>query len=574
MEHHLIQDVGIAIVGAMVVGLIANRLRIPLILAYLATGAGLGPHFGIKAITNPQSISTLSEIGLILLMFILGMEIDVKKLLQAGKAVLLNGLLQFLGCLFLGLGFYHLIGFIFPINKFEILYLAVATSLSSTLIVVKILSDKMELDTLTSRITLGILVIQDIWAIAFLAMQPNLNNIQFSILVLSAAKAGILVATGIFLARFLLPWVFEKASKTPELLMIVALGWCFGLCGLANYLGLSKEMGALMAGIAIASYPYHLQVALKIAGLRDFFITLFFLGLGLQIPVPNINILIISSAVLIFVYFSRFLTVLPVLLALRYGNRVAIIPCLNLAQVSEFSLVLTALGVQFGHIPKEMLSGLIIAFVITALFSSFVIPNSHAIFRKINPFFEFLGLRESLNPTNNQAHQEHSYDITFLGFFKEGSSLLFEIEQRFGKDYLNNINVIDYNPESLKNLKLQGVPCQYGDIGHLEALVHSGLEKSKIIACTIPDHILRGVSNLTLLRELKKIAPNAKIIVTAETLLSAQEMYSEGADYVFIPRIISSRHLADALEAIEKGQLSGIREKELEELSNRQEIVA
>ncbi len=275
MEHHLLQDVGVAIIGATFVGIIANRFKIPLILAYLATGAGLGPHFGISAITDSESINILSEIGLVLLMFILGMEIDIKKLMQSGSAVLLNGVIQFIGSMALGLGFYKVLGMILPISGFELLYLAVGTSLSSTLIVVKILSDRMELDTLTSRITLGVLVIQDIWAIAFLAMQPNLNHIQISILVLSIVKAVELVVAGISVARFILPWVFEKVSKTPELLMIVALGWCFSLCGLASYLGLSKEMGALVAGVSIASYPYRVQVALKITGLRDFFITLF-----------------------------------------------------------------------------------------------------------------------------------------------------------------------------------------------------------------------------------------------------------------------------------------------------------
>ncbi len=186
-----------------------------------------------------------------------------------------------------------------------------------------------------------------------------------------------------------------------------------------------------------------------------------------------------------------------------------------------------------------------------------------------------MGLKESKHVKMESSQgEDHIYDITFLGLFKEGSSLIFEITDRFGKDYLKNINVIDYNPESLKSLKAEGIPCHYCDIGHLDALIHSGLEKSKIIVCTIPDHILKGITNLKLLRELKKIVPHAKIVVTAETLESAKAMYKEGADYVFIPRIISSRHLADALEAMEKGQLQGIRDIELKELNEREEIVA
>ncbi len=490
--------------------------------------------------------------------------------------MVLNGVLQFLGCAGLAFAFYQILAPVLSLGRFELLYLAVATSLSSTLIVVKILSDRMELDSFTSRITLGVLVIQDLWAIAFLAMQPNLNDVQPSILAMSLGKAVLLVAVGMSAARYILPWVFEKVGKTPELLMIVALGWCFAMCGLANYLGLSKEMGALIAGVAIASYPYHVQVAVKISGLRDFFITLFFVGLGLQIPMPTPSILAIAGAVLVFSYVSRLLTIFPVLAALRQGNRVSLVSSLNLAQISEFSLVLASLGVQMGHVPQTLLSGLIVAFVFTALFSSLVIPNTHSIFRSVNPWLEKLGLKES-GHKHSEAHANahgHAYDITFLGLYREASSLMVEIAARFGQEYLKNVHVVDYNPESLKRLKFQGIPCHYGDIGHLDTLQHIGLENSQMIVSTIPDHILRGITNLKLLRELKKMAPNAKIVVTAETMESAREMYAAGADYVFMPRIISSRHLAGVLEAMEKGQVQALREEGIKELQDRKELVA
>ena len=167
------------------------------------------------------------------------------------------------------------------------LYLAVACSLSSTLIVVKILSDKMEMDTITSRITLGILVLQDLWAIGFLALQPDLTNLKVMALILSAGKASVLVFCSWCCARFGLPIIFLKAAKRPELMLILAMAWCFAVCSLADFLGLSLEMGALIAGVSIASFPYKLDVAAKISSLRDFFITLFFVGLGLQITMPT-----------------------------------------------------------------------------------------------------------------------------------------------------------------------------------------------------------------------------------------------------------------------------------------------
>lgn len=248
--HNLLTDVAFAIVGASILGIPAYIFRLPLVLAFLIAGILLGPSLGFGIIRSPESIQTLSEIGLILLMFILGLEIDIRKLLRAGRAVIVNGVTQFVGCAILGACFFAGLGFLNRPDDYSLTYLAIATSLSSTLVVVKMLSDRMELDLLTSRITLGILVFQDIWAILFLAIQPNLQNLEFIPITFSIGKAGILVAASWMLAKYVLPKVFKTIAKQPELVLVTAMGWCFGICGLANYLGLSLEMGALVAGVS------------------------------------------------------------------------------------------------------------------------------------------------------------------------------------------------------------------------------------------------------------------------------------------------------------------------------------
>ena len=558
----LLADIGMAILGAAAFGIPAYLVRAPLLLAYIAAGVALGPHLGFGFIKSSESIHTLSEIGLVLLMFILGLEIDVKKLLQAGKAVAINGVTQFAGCALLATVFFTALGFASVGGGYELVYLAVACSLSSTLIVVKVLSDRMELDTLTSRITLGILVLQDLWAIAFLAIQPNLADLRASVLLLSLGRGALLVVASWALAKFVLPRVLDKVAKNPELMLMAAISWCCVVCGMAGALHLSLEMGGLIAGVAIASFPYHVEIASKVMSLRDFFITLFFVALGLQIPQPSLQVLVLAAAICGFVLVSRVLTMFPVLYFLRYGNRGSLIPALNLSQVSEFALVLVSLGVSYKHLPQDMLSAFVLALVATALLSSLAIPHAHAVYQACNPWLEKLGFKDkvvhdetSAAPAKDNVHRLHAPPkIVLLGFYREASSLLQELRTRHSHEGLKDqVHVVDFNPEAHQELKSMGIPCSYGDISHLDTLRHLELGEAKILISTIADHQLKGTSNLNLLRALKGFAPNAKIIVTAETLESAKAMYAEGAAYVIMPRLLVGRHLADVIEHIDVG---------------------
>ena len=574
MDHSsLLKDVGVSILTAAVLAFPCYLLRIPLLLAYLAAGVLLGPHLGFSIIDSHESISTLSEIGLILLMFILGLEININKLLQAGKAVLVNGVTQFVGCALLGFGFFRLLGFTNANGMHELTYLAVAASLSSTLVVVKILSDRMELDTLTSRISLGILVLQDLWAIAFLAVQPNLSNLEASALALSGGKAALLVLSGAGLSRFFLPWIFAKAGKQPELLVVLAMAWCATMCGLAEMLKLSLEMGALAAGIVIASFPYHADIASKVSALRDFFITLFFVSLGLQIPKPTTELLSLTGALVAFVLFSRVLTVFPVLHFLRYGNRASLVPAINLSQLSEFGLVLAALGVQHNHVSANLLSAVILAMVTSALISSALIPHAHTVYRFLNPLLLKLGFKDEVLKEDAKQSGHGSAQIVLLGFFREASSFLHEMLERHSDEARKKILVVDFNPEAHRKLNEIGVHCAYGDLSHPDTLKHLDLSESQILICSIPDHFLKGTSNLNLLRVLKEMAPQAHIIVTAQTIASARELYDQGASYVLLPRLLNARFLADLVDHYHTGTQAGLVEESKAKIADWNEVL-
>lgn len=574
-EAHLLKDLGLAILGAALLGLPFYLLRLPLLLAYIAAGVLLGGQLGLGFIQNAQSIATMAEIGLVLLLFILGLEINLKKLLQAGKAVLVNGVLQFAGC-------FALAWFVFPAlglaeGPYDRVYLAMACSLSSTLVVVKILSDRFELDRFTSRITVGILIIQDLWAITFLALQPNLSDLRPLVLAQSLGSVGLLVFAAGTLARYALPWVFAKAGKQPELMLVTAVSWCFGMAGLAEKLHLSKEMGALVAGVAIASFPYQADVAAKVGNLRDFFITLFFVSLGLQIPRPTPGGLALAAAISLFVIFSRLLTVYPVQYCLKYGNRGSLIPALNLAQLSEFALVVAALGVSYGHVQPELLSAFILALVATALLSSQLIPRSHDVYRALNPWLERLGLRDNVAGAGDAYEKGHGHghpaQVVLLGFYREASSLLYEFQREHSREFLHRVMVVDFNPETHKKLKELGIRVEYGDISNSETLKHLHLDQAQVLVCTVPDHLLKGTSNLLLLRNLKTLAPAAKIVVTAETLQSARDMYAEGAAYVFVPRIVASHYLAEVLDRILADSAGNLVQKAGDYLRQRHEVM-
>ncbi|NLI33956.1 MAG: cation:proton antiporter, partial [Deltaproteobacteria bacterium] len=230
-EIDLLSNIGLAIVVATAFALLAKACRQPLLLAYLVAGIVLGPELGFGLIKDRESITLISEIGLILLLFIIGLEIDLKKLLAAGRTLIISGVSQFIICAALGIGFFLLIGFQLEGGRLDALYLAVAMALSSTMIVVKVLYDKFELTTLPGRITLGILVFQDIWAILFLSLQPSLLTPQASVILFSFVKGAGLVALSLLMSRYLLARLFAYVAKIPELLLVTAIAWCFLISG-------------------------------------------------------------------------------------------------------------------------------------------------------------------------------------------------------------------------------------------------------------------------------------------------------------------------------------------------------
>jgi len=569
MEHGLVTDIAICIIAAWIVAVASHALKQPLLLAYLIAGFAIGP-LGLKWITNAQDIQIISEIGLALLLFMIGLEIDLKKMLSAGRVITLTAGVQILGCFVLGWIVFNFVG---PAEtRLEALYLAVAAAMSSTVIIVKILYDKRELETLAGRITLGVLVLQDIGTILFLAVQPNLKNPAFGPLAQALGNVILLLSVAFLVSRFVLPPVFKLVARLPELVLVGALAWCFAMAGFAAWLGLSTAMGALIAGVMISTFPYTLDVVAKVTSLRDFFVTLFFVGLGMKIPLPTWGYLLWAVFFCLFLIGSRLATVFPVLYSQRQGYRVSLLPAVNLCQMSELSLVLLALGAASGDVSPDIIGIAAFAFAFLAVGSTYAILKNDLLLRQASPWLNKLGLHDLDQTVFIAASDEKSKRIGLLGFSWTASSLLEEI-QREQPGLLLEITVVDFNPIVHSRLRERGVRAIYGDITQRDVLVHAGLAESEIIICSLPNTVLRGASNLKILRQIRELNPAAHIVVHAELLSDIPALYAAGANYVSAPRLLEAADLLHAIEAAEKKLLEDKRTAQLEQMQARNEVI-
>jgi Kef-type K+ transport system membrane component KefB len=575
----LLSSIGICVGAAALLALVGWRLRQPLILAYLVAGFIIGPN-GFQLVTNQASITTVAEIGLILLLFIIGLEIDLNKLASAGLPVLLTGALQVPICIALGFAFFYAIGIRNSGGTYGLLYLAACMSLSSTLVVVKLLNDKFELDTLPGRITLGVLVIQDMWAVGMLAVQPKLLNPNLLPLAFSLWKGLLLVVGGFAISKYVLPHLFRAVAKAPELVLVSALAWCFFLAGAASFIGLSREMGALIAGVSLSTFPYNLDVMAKAVSLRDFFVTLFFVALGMQIPQPSLHVVEIALAASAFVMISR-LSVVPILYAFRLGHRASLLPAINLAQVSEFSIVIASLGRMQSpvQIDADIVTIVIITFAITSVVSTYMIQSSHRVQKTLSGVLKLLRVRDlDVGDAAPERTEARSESVVFMGFYRDASSILLELETDGtvveGQVMLDKILVIDFNPTVMRELRKRGISCVYGDVAHADTLRHAGIENAELVVSSITDDVLRGTNNLKLLRNARASCPHAKVVLATEHIPQALHFYKAGADFVYIPRLHSALEIARILKQGLNGGFDTVRAAEIEHLEQRREVLA
>ncbi|MBI2620022.1 MAG: cation:proton antiporter [Ignavibacteriales bacterium] len=538
MHSGLLIAIGVSIVAASLLAYLAQYLRQPPILGYITAGLLIGPY-GFGFVRNQEDITALSELGLAFLLFIVGLEIDVKKFVRSGTASAIIGVIQATLCSLFGFFVAQWLGY----TGLDAVYIGVALAFSSTMIVVKLLSDRGELDTLPGRISLGILLVQDALAIFVLAGQGNINNPSFLPIAASILSGLGLVLISFLVSRYVLPAAFRQIARNPELVLILSIAWCFVMCGLALKADFSIAMGALIAGISISTFPYSHEVIIKIRSLRDFFVTLFFVSLGMQLIITSGSLVVTGLLLSLFIILSRVLTIFPTAYALRLGSRVGFLSSLALAQSSEFSLVIATLGLSYEHISREIVSLIAITLVVTSTLTTYLVRSSHTLARGILPFLESFGIKSSHHQQEESVVTERG-EIVILGCHRLGSSLV-NILTSYGIP----VHVFDFNPLVLTHLKERGIRASYVDISQFDSLEEAGVDEASVVVSTVSDDFLRGTDNYSLLRYIKSRGGNARVIVQANSAQEAIQMYEAGADYVILPNTLAAQHVAQVIEA-------------------------
>jgi Kef-type K+ transport system membrane component KefB/voltage-gated potassium channel Kch len=587
----LVRDIGLCVLLAGTLSVLFERLRIPTIAALLVAGLAIGPS-GFSLVTDRARIETIAHLGLTLLLFVIGLEVNVRGLLASGRKILISGGLQVPITIGVGwIAFYGLwrSGLGGALGTYGVLYLAIACGFSSTLLVVKQLQTKFQLDSPSGRLAVVLLIFQDIWAIVILALQPNFTKPDPWPVVATFAGIVTVALVGAFFARFVLPRAFHVVAKIPELIVTIALAWCFGLglfgahlgdllarLGLHVEISVSLEMAALIAGASVASLPYSHELVSKVTNLRDFFVTLFFVALGMGIPIPRgLEVIVLAVVLAAIAMILRALVFVPLLYVAGFDRRTSVATSTRLAQVSEFCLVIAYLGVSLGHISAERASIVIFAFVLTALATPGLFAVADRLDGILAPVLERLGMRAPTSESDAGAGGHLKPRVVLLGFHRLASSLLHDLH-RSQPELCRQTVVVDFNVALHDEIRKTGAHVLYGDIANAETLRHAGIEHAAIVISTVPDDILKGTSNLALARELRRLAPHATVIVNAIRISEAAAMYDAGADHVFAWRTETSRAVLDALEAILNGGLEDFRDarrRSGHELIGRHEIL-
>lgn len=534
MVEEVLICLSLIIVIASIATIIARIIGQPPMIAYIVSGVLAGPLvFNIIGGDSSEMIQIFSHLGVAFLLFIVGLSLDLRLLKEVGKVSVLAGFVQII----LTAGFGFLISWGLGFSTIVSVYLALILAFSSTIVVVKILSDKKEIDTLHGRIALGILIIQDLVAAIVLMAVPLINSGRnFNLIFYKLGIIIILVGLVFLFTHFILSKFLIYLARSQETLFLFGVAWALVLASVFFKFGFSLEIGALIAGMSLASSKYNLELGSKLKPLRDFFVVLFFVFFGSQLN-GSISFEIVKYAIIfsLFILVGKPLIVMTTLKFFGYKKRTNFLAGSSLAQISEFSLVLILLGFNLGHLSRDVMSIVVLVALITIAISSYGIYHSHILFGKIS---NWLNLFEG-NKYELYEKPKGSYDIYLFGYHRIGYKILQEL-----REMKSSFVVIDSNPKVILSLSKHRINCIYGDGGDKNFLDEIGLEKAKIIISTIPDE---GV-NITLKEKLQESNKNAIFIATAENPRIALDLYNLGIDYVIVPHHLGGEYAADLIQ--------------------------
>jgi len=539
MIDSIFVDISIVIILVSIISMIMRAIKQPLIIGYILTGIIVSTLLS-NSIKSTETFSSLSHIGVAFLLFIVGMQLNLGVARNLGKTALILGFSQVFLTFIGGFILSYLLGFSF----LQSVVIGVALTFSSTIIVLKILSDKRELDSVYGKLSVAILLIQDLIVFFILLLLPTFQQSQdiMSILSITSIKAIFFLVLIFLLAYYVFPRIGSFISKSSELLFIFSLGWCFAVAAIFAWQDFTIEIGALLAGVALSVSPYRHEIISRIRPLRDFFLVVFFVLLGITMNLKSIPNLIIPIIVFsLFVLIFKPLIVMFLMAVTGHRKRNNFFTAISLSQISEFSFIFVSLLAALGYLQDENLVSLVTAVgFITIAGSTYFMNFSEQLYRflfKAISLFERKSVTDFDSSIEKTIHKE--YDAILFGSNRVGHNIIGSLKKS-RKKYL----VVDFNPDIIKNLSNEKVDCIYGDADDIELINEFDFRKVKMVISTIPNIN----TNLLLVNLVRKINSNSIIIVVSQSLDDALKLYKEGATYVLMPHFIGGYHLGSMIK--------------------------
>ncbi len=553
-------ELSVIIVVALLVSLVMRILRQPMIVGYIFTGVIVGPYV-LNIVHNTEIIEVFSKLGITILLFIVGLSLSPKVIRELGKVSFLTGIGQIVITTVVGFILAKFLG----LERVSALYVAIVLTFSSTIIILKLLSDKGDLNKLYGKIAIGFLLVQDVVATIILlltnAAANGSGNIYF-LAVMTVMKGVLLIGILIAVSSYVLPKISKFVAASQEMLFLFSITWGLGIASLFQYLGFSVEIGALVAGVSMSMTPYALEASARLRPLRDFFILLFFILLGSQVNFESIQTIIIPTIILsLFVLIGNPIIMIVVMNILGFSRRTSFQTGMTVAQISEFSLILATVGFRIGHISQEILSLITLVGLVTIAGSTYLILYADDLYPWFDKYLGFLEIRKNTKERNKNAF----YNSVLFGYQRVGADFIKAFD-RLDLDYI----VVDFDPESIKLLEENEVPCKFGDANDQEFLNQLELKSLRYVVSTIPEI----KTNLMLIRTIRAVNKRAILIAISHDREQALELYAEGASYVIMPHYLGAQYAIRLIgrAGMDRREYEMHRERHLAHLEKREGV--
>jgi Kef-type K+ transport system membrane component KefB len=536
IEGYIFYEIAALLVLAAGVGFAGILLRQPLIVSFIAVGILAGPSV-LDIARSDRQIDLLAELGIAVLLFLVGLKLDFNLVRTLGPVALVTGLGQVIFTTVFG----FLIALALGLDPLTAIYVAIALTFSSTIIIVKLLSDKREIDSLHGRIALGFLIVQDVVVvIAMIALSAigvgGAAGGDGAVLdVLRVLGYGLaMLAFVVFFIHFIADPLVSRLSRAPELLVSFSIGWAALLAAIGHYLGFGKELGGLLAGVSLASTPFREAIAARLASLRDFLLLFFFIALGASLDLTVLGASVGPALVLsLFVLVGNPLIVLVIMGVMGYRNRTGFLAGLTVAQISEFSLIFMTMGVTLGHVADEALGLVTLVGLVTIAASTYMITFSHQLHAVFEPALRLFERRGAPAESRDDRDWDRPHDVILFGLGRYGLGIASELREN-GKRILG----VDFSPEAVRNARAQGYEAVFGDATDPEFLAHLPLLRADWLVMAVPEHdtgVTHDDPRRTLLRMVRDLGYRGRVAVAAHGETTAASLAAEQADLILMP---------------------------------------